>query len=220
MVKQHLLRSAVAAATCSFLVLTVAPPAHADLSTGALLGFVHTDIGWTPVAPDTSRATCQPKLHADSYRPEFTHLVIGPTTLSLTETADATAYISRWECGSQAIIGAFRMTDYALYSIGDPASTGWEYLYGTDLVRTTLQQQVTRNFARDEPTFTGTLVVEAGAWWGRPEAGRLVYYPAGCVQQTWLYTIVAWSNAVEAQPVGPETACAQPPLPGMPELPL
>lgn len=220
--KQHVLRSALAAATCSALVLGVAP-AHATVPTGTAVGFVHTDTGWVPNAPDMSDAAgkaCSPKLGADPNRPEFTNLVIGPTTLSLTETAIPSAYVSRGDCGSRAIIGAFRMTDQPAFTVKTFDSTGWEYDYGLELAKYTLQLFVTRNVLKgDEPTFTGAVVVEAGAWWGRPEAGGvMVYYPAGCVQQKWVYTVIAWSNRVEAQPAGPEFPCAQPPLPGTPEI--
>ena len=217
-----LVRSAVAAATCSVLVLAFAPGASADLPTGSTVGFFHTEVGWMPAAPDTSGATgkaCTPKLHADSHRPDFNNLVITPTWLSMRETARATAYVAKWECGSMGIIGAFRMTDHPLYTADGPDTTRWTYLYSEDLTRADLEMEVRRNLTRDDPTFTGTIVVEAGAWWGRPDAaGTMVYYPAGCVQQSWLYTIVAWSGTVEAQPYGPEMPCAQPPLPGTTNL--
>lgn len=214
--KRQLVRAVVTAATCSILVLAHAPGASADLPTGSSVGFFHTEVGWMPAAPDTSGATgatCTPKLHADTYRPDFTNLVITPTWMSMREKADATAYVQKWECGSRAIIGAFRMTDVPLYGV-DQDSTGWRYVYGEEVALATLEMEIRRNLARDEPTFTGTVVIEAGAWWGRPDAaGKMVYYPAGCVQQSWVYTIVAWSGVVEAQPFGPEMPCAQPPLP-------
>lgn len=222
--KRKLVRSAVTAATCSILVLASAPGASADLPTGSSVGFVHTETGWVPAAPDTSGTTgtaCTPKLHADTYRPDFHNIVVTPTWMSMRETATATAGVRKWECGSRAVIAAFRMTDYPLYTTDRPDTTDWRYLAAEEIARTTLEMTVTRTLARDEPTFTGTIVIEAGAWWGRPDAaGTMVYYPAGCVQQSWAYTIVAWSGAVEAQPTGPEMPCPQPPLPGTPQLPL
>lgn len=214
--KQHLLRSAVAAATCSVLVLTLAPPAHALPGTGSLAGFIQTDVGWVPAAPDTGQTACQPKLHADTYRPDFNHLTITPTWMSMDVTAYATAYVAKWECGSRAVMGAFRMTDQWL---AGRKTTGWKHVPGEDVTDADLYLLAERQVVRDEPTFTGVILIEAGAWWGKPNAaGQMVYYPAGCVQQSWLYTIAAATGAVEAQPLGGEMPCVQPPLPGTPEI--